>query len=140
MLSSTWAQRLAGLYLGEPFIRIKPESDDHARYWYSRYRIESLTVLNAIRQELLSDDVYAQIRQPVFAGYYYKDASEQDAIISVSAIREMETKLGTPAELREFAAFPAAGAHVISSAYRSTEHAQVSDALTLFLQQQLSNQ
>ena len=139
MLSAPWAQRLVGLVMGEPFISRDPENDDHARYWYGRYRIESLRVLNAIRQELLSDHVYPQIRQPVFTGYYYEDESNQDRVVSVSAIKAIKTKLGTPPDRRLFQAFPDADAHVISSAYRSTEHTQVSDALIDFLQEQLSD-
>ncbi len=132
-----WAQRIMRLVLGEPYLRFDPQNDDHARYWYNYYRMEALAVLQMMKQDLLHDELYARIRQPVFAGYFYKDDDEQDAVVSVQAIKEMERKLGTLPERRDFRAFPDAGAHVISSAYRSDEHAQVREAVTQFLRYQL---
>lgn len=131
-----WAHRLVGLVSGGTDISYDPESDDHARYWYTWYRLEAMARLKEMQEVLLSDDVYSRITQPVFAGYYYKDEDHQDMVVSVSAIRELEEKLGTTAEKREFRAFPDADAHVISSAYRSDGHQQVSDAIVLFVRQQ----
>ncbi len=134
-----WAQRLARLIMGEPYLRTEPENDGHARYWYTHYRLESLAVLQSMRHQLLNDSLYARIVQPVFAGYYYKDEDNRDEIVSISAIREMENKLGTPSGERLFHAFPDADAHVITSAYRSPEHDVVRREAARFLRNQLLN-
>ena len=131
-----WAHRLMQLVSGEPYIRYLPDSDDHARYWYPWYRLDALAPLREMQDVLLADDVYSRITQPVFTGFYYRDNDHQDKVVSVAAIRELEEKLGTAAEKREFMAFPDADAHVISSAYRSAGHQQVSDAVVQFVRRQ----
>jgi len=134
-----WARRIASLFLGGPYLKNDPENDDHARYWYMHYHMEALGVLEHMREELLSDSLYAMITQPVFTGYYFEDEDNRDEIVSLSAIQAMEQQLGTPPENRAFVAFPDAGAHVITSAYRSTEHDKVRVAVVRFLRDQLGD-
>ncbi|MGM0738858.1 MAG: alpha/beta hydrolase [Bacteroidota bacterium] len=134
---ATWAQRLFRLLTGSPYLHNDPDNDDHARYWYMSFHVGSLAALQVIRKTLLDDDLYQRINQPVFAGYYYKNEDKQDDLVSVAAIRNIEDRLGTSPDRRLFQAFPEAENHVITSAYRSAEHAQVSDALIRFLQHQL---
>ena len=133
LFDSRWGQRIMRLFLGGPYIRIDPENEGHARYWYEYYRIESLWTLKAMKNELLNDEVYSRIYHPVFTGYY-----ENDDVVSVSAITDMENRLGTPAEHREFKAFPDADAHVITSEYRTDIYPQVHKAVTAFLEQYVS--
>ncbi|MEX0680249.1 MAG: alpha/beta fold hydrolase [Balneolales bacterium] len=137
LFDTSWGQRIMRLFLGGRFIFNQPENDDHARYWYGRYHIKSLMTLSHLKNELLSDDMYSRIQQPVFTGYYYKDEKHQDQVVSVSAILKIKEKLGTPDDKIQFMAFPDAGAHVISSAYRSPAHEQVYEAVTRFLKKQL---
>ncbi len=135
LFDRTWGRRLMRLFLRGPYLHVEPDNDDHARYWYDRYHIEALGTLKTMVRNVLEDDeIYANIHQPVFAGYFYKDDGEKDDVISVRAIREIEEKLGTPPAHREFIAFPDADAHVISSAYRTTGHEPVRKAIVLFLE------
>ena len=134
-----WARRIASLFLGGPYLRNDPDNDDHARYWYMHYHMEALGILEHMREELLSDSLYAMITQPVFTGYYYKDEDNRDEIVSLSAIQALKQQLGTPPDNRVFVAFPDAGAHVITSAYRSTEHDKVRVEVVRFLREQLTD-
>lgn len=136
LFDKTWVQRLYRLIMGEPYLRFDTENDGHARYWYNYYRMESMAVLQAMRKELVDDSLYARITQPVFTGYYYRDDENRDQVVSVSAIRELENRLGTPPRQRVFMAFPEAGAHVITSSYRTREHDEVSAAVSSFLRSQ----
>ena len=54
-------------------------------------------------------------------GYYYKNDSLQDQVVSVPAMLEMYDQLGTPQHLKQKIAFPEAGDHVLTS-YLSTEN------------------
>jgi hypothetical protein len=65
--------------------------------------------------------MFRKIETPVFMGYYYKNDSLQDKVVSVSAMLKMFDQLGTPKVLKYKKAFPNAGDHVITS-YLSTEH------------------
>lgn len=140
LFDKSWGQRIMRLLLGEPYIRVQPENDDHARYWYQSYRLESLMVLKTMQNNLLSNEVYKRIHQPVFAGYFYKDEDTQDEVVSVQAIMDLKEKLATPTHQKVFTAFPGAEEHVISSAYRSAEYQQVREALVRFIEQQLTEQ
>ncbi len=137
LFDKTWGQRLMQLILREPYLREPPDNDDHARYWYNFFHIESLMQLTAMKKKLLADDPATRIRQPVFTGYYYKDEWEQDEIVSVSTIQEMEYRLATSEASREFRAFPDIDSHVITSAYRTTHHGAVSEAVISFLKANL---
>jgi hypothetical protein len=62
---------------------------------------------------------FADIRMPVFLGYYYRDAQHQDATVSVAAMLAMFDALGTSASLKRAQDFTDADAHVICSPLRS---------------------
>ncbi len=81
----------------------------------------------------MQSSVYAQIRVPVFVGYYYRDTQHQDAVISVDALRAMFTQFSTPLEQRQLQAFPQAGDHVIASPLRSQAASQVFTATCRFI-------
>ncbi len=132
-----WTQRIAELVMGGPYLTFEPANDGHARYWYTHYRMEAVGILESMRHDLISDTLYASITHPVFTGYYYKDEDNRDEVVSLSAILEFKDKLGTPPDQREFHAFPNAGAHVITSAYRSEEYDKVRHEAARFLREQL---
>ncbi|MDG5767460.1 alpha/beta hydrolase [Balneolales bacterium ANBcel1] len=139
LFDKPWGQRIMKLILGGSYIESVPESDEHEMYWYTRYRKEALMALKTMRNSLLTEDVYGHITQPVFAGYYYRDEDHQDDVVSVSAIRGIEEKLGTPPEHRRFVAFPDADSHVLSSKYRTDSYGAVTDSVVGFLKQYIGH-
>ena len=64
-------------------------------------------------------------------GYYYKNDSLQDKVVSIPAMLEMFDELGTPSELKAKKAFPEAGI-VITSYLSSNNYGQVTEAVQNF--------
>lgn len=97
-----------------------PGSED-SKYWYPRYRLEAQVYLQQLLDMRMDREEFEKVRQPVFLGYYYKDADHQDPTIKVKAALKMFDELGTPTQDKRAVAFPEAGVHVI--AYGGTSKA-----------------
>ena len=70
-------------------------------------------------------------------GYYYKNDSLQDKVVSIPAMLKMFDELGTSRELKVKKAFPDAGDHVITSYLSSDNYGQVTVAVKDFLTKML---
>lgn len=97
-----------------------PGSEDW-KYWYPKYRVEAQVYLQQLLDMRMNRKEFKKVHQPVFLGYYYKDAVHQDPTIRVKAALKMFDELGTPAREKRAVAFPEAGVHVI--AYGGTSKA-----------------
>lgn len=119
ILNKPWGLQVARMVTGGKVTSFEPESKEHANYWQLSYRIEALVALQNMISYTMKPEVFEKITCPVFLGYYYKNEEEQDNTVSVPALLKMYDQLGTPDNLKEKAAFPEAGVHVISSYIRS---------------------
>ncbi|MFN3999074.1 alpha/beta hydrolase [Algoriphagus sp.] len=90
-------------------------------YWSEDYHINGYESLATLVYSEMKPETFAKIKQPLFLGYYYKSAEEQDFVVSVPKMLEMYSQLGTAAELKKEQAFPKAGDHVISSEITSKD-------------------
>ena len=86
--------------------------------------------IRSLRAEMKLDP---GIKIPVFMGYYFKNDSMQDKVVSVPAMLKMFDELGTSRELKVKKAFPDAGDHVITSYLSSNNYGQVTEAVQNFL-------
>ena len=76
--------------------------------------IRHVVELTMEEMEKMNRREFEKVRQPVFLGYYYKDADHQDQTVEVKAALKMFDELGTPENEKMKVAFPEAGAHVIA--------------------------
>lgn len=83
------------------------------KYWYRKYRWEGTVYLQQLLKTTMKKEVFENVTQPVFVGYYYRDEQHQDPVVKVSAMLKMFDELGTPQELKQKMAFPNANNHVI---------------------------
>jgi esterase/lipase len=91
-------------------LKSDPKTDP---YWYNTYRVEGVVYLQMLLNKTMKAKVFAEVKQPVFVGYYYKDEQHQDQTVSVKAILWMYENLGTSPDKKVKQAFPDAGDHVI---------------------------
>src|SRR5690606_14875580 len=112
LLNDPWGLYIARAVMGGQY-RVTGASAEHARYWNKKYRLESLTELQELTEEVNNKALFQQITQPVLTLYYYQDETHQDPEVKVSAMLSMHEQLSTPDELKEAVAIPNAGAHVI---------------------------
>ncbi|MDQ2657114.1 MAG: alpha/beta hydrolase [Bacteroidota bacterium] len=118
ILNNPWGLHIARLVMGGKY-RDTQATDEEAKYWNSRYRIESLVQLEELLETSMTEETFAKVRQPSLTLYYYKNEEEQDPQVKVSAMLRMHEQLATPDSLKVEKAIPSAEAHVLGSSLTS---------------------
>lgn len=115
LLSGPWGLQIARLAFDGAY-RITDDADDSeiSRYWYNRYRVESIVYLQQLLDMRMNKEEFEKVKVPVFLGIYYKDRKHQDQTVEVKAALRMFDELGTPENEKIKYAFPEAGDHVIA--------------------------
>lgn len=131
LLNDPWGLQIARLVLGGKY-RITGASEEHAKFWNKKYRLESLVQLEELIEETMTEKTFQKVKQPSLTLYYYKNDQEQDPEVKVSAMLKMNEQLATPAELKEAIAFPNAGVHVIGCSMTSKDVEGVYSAMKKF--------
>lgn len=126
LLSGPWGLQISrAIHGGKYAVSDDPEDSEDCKYWYCRYRVEAQVYLQQLLDMRMNREEFQKVRQPVFLGYYYKDADHQDQTIEVKAALKMFDELGTPDSEKMKVAFPEAGAHVIACELTSKSVAEV---------------
>jgi len=112
-----WGQQILNAAVGKH--RVNTDTTERSNYWLKSYSANGLMTLQQTIDAVARPKVYEKVKMPAFVGYYYKNDEEQDQVISVSAIKDMFPKLGTPDALKVERAFPNCGDHVIASHFTS---------------------
>ena len=121
IMAGPWGLQISRQFKGgkhNDWVFRKPEM---VHYWTNHQCLEGPVQFATFLETAIVPETFAKIKCPVFAGYYFRDDANQDKIISVAAIREMMTQLGTPVALRREASFPNANDHVIASSIVSQD-------------------
>ncbi len=124
MLDKPWGLQIARAVTGSKF-RGWEATEEKKKYFTTYYRMEALVALQSLISNTMKKETFEKITCPVFLGYYYKNEDEQDKVVSVKAMQEMFTQLGTAAEKKIETPFPEAGNHVICSDFDSKDIAGV---------------
>lgn len=119
ILNNPWGLQIARLVTGSKYLDSKDTREAYRKYWTYHYRIEAAVNLEELLETSMNKETFQKVKQPVLTLYYYKDDVHQDSTVKVSAIKEMFSELGTPANKKREVAMPNAGDHVIGSWIRS---------------------
>jgi len=95
--------------------------EEEAKYWSTNYHVNGYVSLIKMLKSTMTDMTFAKVNCPVFIGYYYKNETEQDKVVSVPAMLEMYESLGTSDENKMKVAFPESENHVIACDLRSKD-------------------
>jgi esterase/lipase len=120
MLNDPWGLQIARMVMGGKY-RITDASEEHAKYWNKKYRLESLTQLEELLESSMKKELFEKVKQPSLTLYYYKNEEEQDPQVKVSAMLKMNEQLGTSSDFKVAKAIPDAGAHVLGSSMTSKD-------------------
>jgi len=134
LLTKPWGLQLARIVVGDKYYRFEA-SPEAQKYWNTKYRIEALIVLKSMIDETMNEATFRKIHIPVFMGYYFKDESHQDDVVSIPRMMEMFEQLETPKALKRKVNFPDAGYHVIGSSYWNTNTKPIEDSTVKFLEE-----
>ncbi len=133
LLSGPWGLQLARMAKQGDYHEFEGNADKQ-KYWTTKYRVEALTHLQALVDNTMNKETFKQVTQPVFLGYFYKDESTQDNVVSVPAMLEMFGDLGTPEEKKYKVAFPNVNDHVIASWITSKDLKSVQKETQYFME------
>lgn len=129
LLTGPWGLQIARLVQGGKYAVSGDAADsENCKYWYCRYRVEAQVYLQQLLEMRMNAGEFRKVCQPVFLGYYYRDACHQDRTVDIKAALRMFDELGTLAEEKVKAAFPEAGTHVIACGLSSKAVAEVRSA------------
>lgn len=118
--------KVAEQIIGDEYMRSPPsENPLENAIWYNEYHIKGLESLAMLVDGSMKPELFAQVNQPVFLAYYYKDEENQDKTVSVAAMLEMFDQLQTPEGKKIKKAYPNSGNHVIGSNLRSASVAEI---------------
>lgn len=119
-----------------PNYKLKREnktSQEISKYWYERYSFKGVISLVELVDACSSTNVFQNVKQPVFMGYYYKSEVLQDPTVSVKAMLAMFDSLGTAEESKRKKVYVDAESHVITSPLTSSVYQDVlEDSLDFF--------
>ena len=136
LLNDPWGLQIARIVLGGKY-RITGASEEHAKFWNKKYRLESLVQLEELIETTMTKELFQKVTQPSLTLYYYKNETEQDPEVKVSAMLKMNEQLATPDNLKEAIAFPNAGVHVIGCSMTSNDVEGVYSAIKKFAVEKL---
>lgn len=131
LLNDPWGLQIARMVMGGKY-RATGGTAEESRYWDSKYRLEALVELEELLESSMVEETFRAVTQPSLTLYYYKNESEQDPQVKVSAMLDMHRQLGTPDSLKVAVAIPEAGAHVIGSSITSRDVESVYNAMETF--------
>ena len=120
LLNDPWGLHIARMVMGGKY-RNTGADEEKSKYWNGKYRLESIVELQELLECTMTDETFRKVTQPSRTLYYYKNETEQDPEVMVSAMLEMHKKLATPDSLKVEKAMPNAGAHVIGGSLVSKD-------------------
>ncbi|WP_190811163.1 carboxylesterase [Flagellimonas sp. S3867] len=136
LLTGPWGIQLAKAVKKSDYYEFEA-TDEKKKYWTTKYRMEALTQLQALVDNTMIPETFQQVIQPTFLGYFYKNDSIQDKVVSVPAMLEMYDQLGANVDLKRKRAFPNTGDHVMTSSITSMDLESVQKETEKFLEEVL---
>lgn len=125
LLTGPWGKEILAYMMGSEYYQVKQLPPGSRQYITSEYRIEAIVALKALLKATMTETTFSKIKQPLFLGYYYKDETEHDKVVSIPRMLEMFEQISTPAALKQKHAFAQAGNHVLPSRIWSKDVAGV---------------
>ncbi|NAY92253.1 alpha/beta fold hydrolase [Muricauda sp. JGD-17] len=137
LLAGPWGLQLARMVKRSNYHEFEANTEKQ-KYWTTKYRVEALTQLQALVDNTMTAKTFNKVTQPVFMGYFYRNDSIQDKVVSVPAMLSMYEELGTQEGKKRKKAFPDVGDHVMTSYITSKDLKSVQWETEKFLEQVLS--
>jgi len=133
VLSKPWGLQLARLVKGGNYHEMDRLTEAKKKYWTYITRLESGAHLQKFLEMKMKPETFQNFTKPLFLGYYYKDETHKDEVVSIPALLDMYDQLGTPDSLKQKVVFPEAGEHVMTSYLSTTQYDKVTQETLGFL-------
>ena len=118
---SPWSKKLMEMTMMDNKVLHQKREGEKLAYWSDQIHVNGYQSLAVLMYSEMNKPTFEKIKQPLFLGYYYKNDSVQDLVVSVPKMLEMFDQVNTPANLKFKKAFPNTGDHVIASSVTSKD-------------------
>jgi pimeloyl-ACP methyl ester carboxylesterase len=135
LLNGPWGLQIARFVLAGNYRVLEKRDTFYQKYWYEKYRIESLVQMQELVESTMTEETFAKVTCPTLNLYYYKNDSERDEVINVDKVIWMHALLGTSEENKRLLAIENAQAHVIGCGLYSQAIPEVENAIFSFTQE-----
>lgn len=135
LLNNHWGLQIARFVKHGNYTYSKDSTPIYKKYWYHRYRLESVVQLEELLEIAMTEATFKKITQPTLMLYYYKDETHQDPVVKVSAMKKMFEQLGTPSDKKRAFPIPEAGDHILGSYIKSHDLKTVHEECERFLKE-----
>lgn len=137
LLNNPWGLNIARNVIGSDYRIVQDSTELYGKYWNTKYRIEALVELEELLESSMTKNTFSKITAPTLLLYYYKDENHQDPVVSVAAMQNMYTQLGTSLDKKSEKAMPSAGNHILGSPIKSKDHESVKIEIQSFFENKL---
>jgi len=133
-----WGLYIVRLVEGGKYHYITDSWKDKEKYWTTKYRLEAPIEMQKLLETAMNEKIFRKIKVPTFSGFYYKNETEQDNVVSVEFMRSMFKQLGTEDSLKLEIAFEDGGGHEIAYEIVNKNYCRVQKSTLSFLQNVLN--
>src|SRR6056300_1764949 len=140
LLSKPWGLQISRLVKGGNYHYMQSEKEEKKKYWTTKSRLEAATHMQKFLDLKMRKSTFKKIELPVFLGYYYKNDSMQDKVVSVPAMLKMFDQLGTADSLKHKVAFTDIKDHVLTSSLSTAAYEAVALEAIQFLKSVLNEE
>ena len=133
LLSKPWGLQIARLVKGGNYHYMVTNNEEKKKYWTTKARLEATVQMQKFLDIKMRKSTFKKVSVPIFMGYYFKNDSLQDQVVSVPAMLKMFDQLGTPDSLKFKKAFPEINDHVLTSSLSTANYDEVAkEAIAFF--------
>ncbi len=139
LVTEQWGPQITSMVLGGDYNRIQytPEAQ---KYWDKIYHINGIVVTKRIIKDYMNPTNFANVKAPLFMGYYFKNDDEQDDVVSVPRMLEFFDQIGTTSDKKRKVAYTEITRHVICSDVMTDKTQLVSNDIYKFAEEVMGMQ
>ena len=113
LLTKPWGKQIMRFLSDGDYHQWEDAPDGIDRYWTTKNHIQGVIALRDLLNQTMTDEVFKAIDIPVYAGYYFKDETQKDDVVSTDAIESFAKSISTQEDQKTIVKFDNAIGHVI---------------------------
>ena len=134
-ITGPWGKQMFKQAMGGDYREWEARNAKVKDYWQTKARIEGYIAMQAMLDQTMTEEVWSQNNVPTFIGYYYKDETAHDKVISIPAINRYTEVASIPKDKLKVVPFSDAQGHVIGSQFMNDNWKTVENEIFDFADQ-----
>ena len=138
LLNDPWGLQIARISKGSDYNVTGSETDESAKYWSNKYRLEAIVNLQELVESSMTKRTFKKVHCPSLTVAYYKDEENQDPTVRVEAEERMNSQISTADDKKRFVKLPNVGGHPLASGILSKDLDSVRETINSFADEVLN--